>query len=114
MTRLESLLPGEYEDVSGSISFETERDPANAVLVLATIAVFSTGGVAATVEIDVGGVKRVETTVHTTAGGLSGDPDTEQTETLTFAVPRGWTYMIRNVADPGGVNAIHMVHEMPL
>lgn len=114
------LTSGEYEDVTGSVSFGVERTPNEdtSTLVALTATTYSTGGTEARVEVEVdsgnGFVTRSVSATLTNAGALTSDPDAADTETSLVYVSDGSTYRIVNVSDPNGTNAIEMVHEVSL
>lgn len=108
--------PDEIVDVTADVAFGSPRTPngRRATLVTASLSIEATGGNESRVECDVDGEPTAYAIVNTSSGGLTGNPDVTQTESVTFLVPAGSSYTLRNVADPAGTNAIHDVHEAAL
>lgn len=108
--------PEEISDVTAEVSFDAARAPNDRrpTLVTASVSIEATGGNEGRVETDVDGETTAYAIVDTAAGGLTANPDVTQTESVTFLVPAGSTYTIRNVLDPAATNTIDGVHEATL
>lgn len=108
--------PDSIDDVTADVAFGSTRTPngTRPTLVTVSVSVEATGGSEGRVECDIDGSPTAFVAVNTAAGALSGNPDVSQTETVTFLVPAGSTYTIRNALDPAATNAIDAVHEAQL